>query len=847
MISLPTDRLLRLSLDPRASEFGDTFLNGPAMLGQRPPAGRTHLTGWVAVAFDEPVDGRARFTLDYHAVGTDEELLWGGGQQFSMLRNRLLPMEFQPGGAEGWTGGVLDLDSGDVEPESIRVSAAFQNSVIAAVGALNRLPFLFPFVYPMPKLDDARQLGDDQGPLGMWPEHCEIDFSHDDRGEITGLALRGETNVPVCLFPDAGLFPPFSFGAESRFYFSHPTGCLEGTPSWVSPGLDDAPDGVHLPRPAYFHPHLSLVSESVQTQTAAEPAAVPAPTGRDRAATAVCDGAIYAIGGYEDEQVSPRVAAYHPAAGTWEMLDDLPCGVAAAAAYSHGTEIFVLGGRRASGEVTASVQILDTRTGRWRLGESLPVAVAGAAAAAIGERGFLAGGWTGSDDREISDLLQIYDHRTGTWKLGERMLLPVAEAAAAVCEDRLHVINGRVDADTVTARVSIYSPAEERWGVGSPTCVGVCQASVADLGRRLLLVGGRTRAEGATEARAQQFEVSTGRWQLGLEPFVGSAGGFAAGVGGEVVSGWGRVQAGDDAFPGRIGHLIQVFSPYAGWRTVGRQPAIGSADVFNAGAGVLSPRELSPGARAMVLTGPSPQRQLGGLGGLEDVDVLIDGRQAPVLSCCEHRLEFLVPDLPTPDEGSRPAAIEFALRKPEVETVTASVRVARAAPNLFVLSFAAFAKLASLATREPEYLRGASALAANADGTLNCPRHPEAPAALVRVAATGLGVRGNDTAGVTATIGGRRVEVEGLEQLPGYPGVTLVALRTPDHPRADATLHRLVLSVGTTASNPVTVSVQQGAERTGAMSFGDGVLTVLGDPSPMNPPAWDESARVTPA
>src|SRR5581483_164424 len=149
-IRLPDNLVIRGALNREVSQFGDIFLNSPFALGKRPPAGRTFLSGWIEVRFELPQGNVADFTLDYEAYGTDETLTWGGGQMFHMSRNRLTPLRVLPGGMQGANRARLNLETGLVEAGSIVLCAAFQNSLIGAVGALNRIPFAFPFVYPVP-------------------------------------------------------------------------------------------------------------------------------------------------------------------------------------------------------------------------------------------------------------------------------------------------------------------------------------------------------------------------------------------------------------------------------------------------------------------------------------------------------------------------------------------------------------------------------------------------------------------------------------------------------------------------------------------------------------------------
>lgn len=826
---------LGIALDPARSAFGDEFMNAPSFLGKRPPLVQTQLSGWIEIRFEEPDGGRTRFSLDYRAVGTDEELLWGGGQRFALLRNRLKPMTVLPGGVEGWTGGVLDLTTGVVAPGSVRISAAFQNSLIAAVGARSRIPFFFPFHYPAPQLPIAGLLPPGTSPPELLPEHGSLEFQLGPDGEITGVAVQAETNVPVSLFPLLGLFPPFSFGPNGKFFFAHPTSSLPGTPARICPNPEEQADGIHLPFPAYFHPHLKLVSESVrEPRRTPAPRATP-PAGRDRAAVVALGRKLFCFGGFdEDNQVSARGLVYDFEAATWQECAPLPIAVAAAGAVAIGGEILVIGGWTDNEQTaTDAVQVYHVNAGTWSSAAPLPVAAATAATAAFGNEVYVAGGWAPALSGSVSDLLHIYDRAADRWSIGPEMLLPVADAAAVFVGDELYVINGRLDRQTLTNRVSVLQAGSDRWGLGPSTSRGVYQAAVAMTARRVLLLGGRSTINGATAPSLQQLELEGGLWREGMPPLLGTAGSGAAVIGDTVMLVWGRSQTGAETDPGRVTDLVQTLDPGSAWRTDSQRPVFSASDVFNAGAGVLAPRELSPGGRAF-LVGHNLLGQPAAAQHASDVKVSIDGLPATIVRCESDRIELVVPPVKVSERGVRLAHLQVIPPAGADYARGVDVPVIAAAPNLFVLSFTA-SGFDEYALREPRYLEDASALAANEDGTLNCPYQPEVPGGLISLLATGLGRLPEDlsTPGalpeMSATIDGQAATIERVSAVPGHPGVYALSLRIPAGISVHSNLHRVALVSGKTEANPVTISIQASAIRPApALDLAHGAMTVLG-------------------
>ncbi|HVF61253.1 MAG TPA: hypothetical protein VNJ70_15705 [Thermoanaerobaculia bacterium] len=816
------------------SVFGDEFLNAPSFLGRRPPPAETKLTGWMEIRFDEPDGGCARFSLDYRAVGTDEELVWGGGQRFALLRNRLKPMAFLPGGIKGWTGGVLDLDTGIVDPDSVRISASFQNSLIAAVGARSRAPFSFPFIYPAPELPPAA-LPPGANLPAMLPEHGLIEFGFAPDGEITGVELRAETNALVSLFPRLGLFPPFSFGPSGKFFFAHPTSSLPGTPARICPTPEEQADGIHLPFPAYFHPHLKLVSESVHESLLREGSVwqTKTPAGRDRAAVVALGRKLFCFGGFDDANVSERALVFDLDSATWDECTPLPIAVAACCAVAVNERIFVIGGWTDNEQTaTEAVQVYNVNTGSWSFTTPLPVALAAAAAAVLDGEVYVAGGWTPSASGAISDGLYIYDRTTNLWAAGPEMLLPVADASAVFIGSDLYVINGRLDLQTITNRVSVFSTRIGLWGIGPSTDRGIYQAAVAITSRRVMLLGGRSAIDGATEPWLQQLELATGTWREGLPPLLGTAGAGAATIGETIWLVWGRSQTGAESPPGRVTDLIQTLSAGSAWRAYSQRPVFSAADVFNGGAGILAPRELSPGGRAVVL-GHNLDGQFSPEKEITNVEVLLDSLPAKIVRCEPDRIEFVVPQLEI-GESVRLAYLQVIPPAGADYAWGVDVPVASAAPNVFALTFMA-ANFDEFALREPCYLEDASALAANEDGTLNCPLQPERPGGLISLLVTGLGWQAaelltpNPLPDMSGTVDGQVVPIERLSTIPDYPGVYALSLRLPLEISVGSNLHRVVIFCGRTKSNPVTISIQAKVGRPDtALTLADGLLTVLG-------------------
>jgi hypothetical protein len=457
---------------------------------------------------------------------------------FHMSRNRLTPLRVLPGGMQGANRGELNLETGLVDAGSIVLCAAFQNSLIGAVGALNRIPFAFPFVYPVPPFPMQVPGLDQPGAELPAPEFANIAFGTDQDGRIISIELSSETNVPVSVFPLLGLFPPFAFGRDRRFYFGHPTHYLPDTPARNRFTKQTNPDGIHLPAPSLFHPHLILKAEALAASEQKQPAPARAPAVSD-AAIATGDQIVIA-GGRRENDIRDAVFRIRPGDETWSRGASLPNAVANAAYAMIGSLFHVFGGYDVKGEPCSHTQIYDLETDRWAAGPPLPVALASASAAVLGEKIVVAGGLTPADnDLQISATTFVFDPSSNEWSNVGPMLLPVAEAAATVVSDEMWIVNGVTEQGRAKSRVSTFSLRSRRWGTAPATSDAVRKATIISISGKILRVGGLDD-RGCAVRSVAEFDPASGEWGPGFPcvlPTAG-AGGVSLGEAGLLIGGF---------------------------------------------------------------------------------------------------------------------------------------------------------------------------------------------------------------------------------------------------------------------------------------------------------------------
>jgi uncharacterized protein (TIGR03437 family) len=787
-ITLPKSMRLAGALNPAESQFGDEFYNFPAVFQGRAHPGATYQSGRIEFHFSPPVNNIAHFTLVYDGVGTDDGIVFPGGQTYDLLDNRVFnnPLLVNEGD--------LNLKTGEVT--NFGIHSIFRNSTIARVTKNIRIPFGFVSDYPPVSLPIPLPFSDE-------PEiSTSASFKVDSNGNITGFSFSGVSIAPVTLFPRLGIFPPFSFGDGGQFYFANPNGCLPDAPPQNCLNDQNNPNGVLLASNAFFHPHFALVSDELKEM----PATIELPPCQLKGIASgnglvpVADN-LYQLGGFDGTGSSNLVQIYNPALNQWQASAPVPFPTVAAQSAALGSKIFVVGGFIPStGAVTNQLQIYDTLSNTWSQGSPAPLAVSGGVAAQVGGKVYVIGGMTDSSEGSLvlTDRVQIYQPATDSWSSGSAAPLATTGSSAVVVGVRIYLINGRTGEDTVTNRVFIYDTTADAWQeLAQTTPVGVYEAAAGYVNNRIYLMGGRRTVNGPSEKLFQTYELALNQWRNGLEPLLPVAASSAAVADGRLYIVGGRIMTGTDDAPGTVTDQVQIFDPGLGWSICDSHPLFTSGSVENSAAGVAAPTDLSPGTRASVLgfnfadsiVDAPPLTLSDGLSTdlpttLAGISVSIDGKPAPILRVSPRQIDFQIPyDLLASPSKRRRVKLEIVRESLPPQAV--QIPLLAAAPAIFIYNYGEF--------RYTRYLDGGTAVAQNQDGTSVYPNNPTHSGQVITLQMTGLGpvspaLENGERAGsrgpqpvlpLTATIGGIPATVVSAKLKTGDVGVYEVRVMVP--------------------------------------------------------------------
>lgn len=249
----------------------------------------------------------------------------------------------------------------------------------------------------------------------------------------------------------------------------------------------------------------------------------PMPAARHGVSNVVCDGVIYAMGGFVKSQnyaKQRQMWAYDIATDTWDTtLPDMP-EVAYARSVRIGNKIYIPGfsGNGGGGGVSDKMMVYDINEKTWSYGPSLPKATYQQTVFAYnGKLGFIGGRrWDGSKTYPTGAGF-LFDPETEEWS-PLKTITPRKFASGVVVNDDLYIVGGHS-----SAQLDIYSLKEKYTLPDSTTKVftvyedskyqvsefgGLINAAIVPNGDTVYVFGGSK--DDVCSANAYTFEVSTG-------------------------------------------------------------------------------------------------------------------------------------------------------------------------------------------------------------------------------------------------------------------------------------------------------------------------------------------------
>ncbi len=185
------------------------------------------------------------------------------------------------------------------------------------------------------------------------------------------------------------------------------------------------------------------------------------PTARKSSVAGVINGQIYVVGGYNDSFGDLNVLeVYNPATDSWTAKQIAP--------FNGSTDNRIQGeavnGKLHVNYSSGEIYIYDPHTNSWEMVSSAGLPHEGVSTAVFDEKLYIAGGWLWPNHR--GDLL-VFDPDTRVTTALTGMPTGRRDAVIGVFDDRLYVVGGNTDPGETNV-VEIYDTSTDTWTTGLP-------------------------------------------------------------------------------------------------------------------------------------------------------------------------------------------------------------------------------------------------------------------------------------------------------------------------------------------------------------------------------------------
>ena len=212
----------------------------------------------------------------------------------------------------------------------------------------------------------------------------------------------------------------------------------------------------------------------------------PMPTARQELASAVLNGKIYVIAGFDSGGASTStVEVYNPATNSWASAQSIPI------ANNHGNAAVAAGKLYTFGGVSNAAFVYDPALNTWSPVASMNFQHGGTAAVGVINNKIYVAGGTGGGMQQRE--LEVYDPAANTWTNLAPMDVPRNHTGGGVINGKLYVAGGR-DSATAPTALEVYDPQTNAWTTLAPMPTGRSGIGVGVVGGELYVFGGEIPA-----------------------------------------------------------------------------------------------------------------------------------------------------------------------------------------------------------------------------------------------------------------------------------------------------------------------------------------------------------------
>ena len=230
----------------------------------------------------------------------------------------------------------------------------------------------------------------------------------------------------------------------------------------------------------------------------------PMPVKRQEIATAVLDGKVYVLGGYDEMRRSTAtVEVYNPTTDTWAFARSLPLAV------NHNAAAVAAGRLYSFGAGAGQTFVYNPNGNTWSSKASSHHVHGGTAAVGvINDKIYVAGGTGTPTQRE----LEVYDPVANTWTVRAPMSVARNHCAGGVISGKFYVAGGR-RADTSTNALEVYDPQTNSWSTRAPMPTARSGIAAAVVNNELWVFGGEDPGGFSINPEVEAYDPVTNTWR----------------------------------------------------------------------------------------------------------------------------------------------------------------------------------------------------------------------------------------------------------------------------------------------------------------------------------------------
>jgi N-acetylneuraminic acid mutarotase len=253
---------------------------------------------------------------------------------------------------------------------------------------------------------------------------------------------------------------------------------------------------------------LSVVEEyDPATDTWTRKADMPTARGWISPSSAVVDGKIYVIGGWNGRRTISTVEVYDPTTDTWTRKANMLTGRDSTATVVLDGKIYAIGGAVGGYLGRSIVEQYDPETDTWTKKADMPIYLWGLCANVVNGKIYTVGGRkTGSAETFV----QEYDPATDTWTQKADMPVATSQMVSVVLDNKIIVIGGwLLSMRYPYTTVQIYDPVKDIWTMETDTPFRRAAFSAEVVRGRIFTFGGTDRPH-PCPATSTVYECDTG-------------------------------------------------------------------------------------------------------------------------------------------------------------------------------------------------------------------------------------------------------------------------------------------------------------------------------------------------